>query len=335
MRFIDEVRIEVRAGNGGPGCVSFRREKYIPKGGPDGGDGGDGGHVILVASRDKNTLQELYLRKHLFAENGQGGRGKNMHGRKGEPIRIDVPVGTIVKDEDGGTIADLTHAGQEIVLARGGQGGMGNARFSTSTNRAPRYAQPGTEGETGIRFLELKSMADVGLVGLPNAGKSTFISCVSNARPKIGAYPFTTLVPSLGQVFMDDGDGFVVADIPGLIEGAHEGKGLGDRFLRHIERTNLLLHLVDSVHPEGISVMDQFHEINRELESYGRNVLDKTRYLILTKSDALPEEERVALMDSVASLGLPVFLISSITKDGVQPLLRTIYAEVLRLRALN
>jgi len=333
MRFIDEVKIEVRAGNGGPGCSSMRREKYIPKGGPDGGDGGRGGHVILVASRDKNTLQELYLRKRIFAENGKAGKGKCMHGRKGEDVRIHVPLGTVVKDEYGKLLFDLTRDGQEAFLAKGGQGGLGNTHFATSTNRAPRYSQPGEEGEAGIRFLELKSMADVGLVGLPNAGKSTLISRVSNARPKIADYPFTTIAPSLGQVVRDDGDGFVMADIPGLIEGAHEGKGLGHRFLKHIERTRVLLHLVDVAHPEGISITDQFNEIEAELKGYGESVFKKPRLLVLNKMDAIADEDRAPLLEEAAKLGLTYYTVSSVTGEGIQQLLRDLYDRVRAVHA--
>ena len=333
MRFIDEVKIEVRAGNGGPGCSSMRREKYIPRGGPDGGDGGRGGHVILVASRDKNTLQELYLRKRVFAENGRAGQGKNKHGRKGVDVRIMVPFGTVVKDEYGEILFDLTRDGQEAFLAKGGQGGLGNTHFATSTNRAPRYSQPGEEGESGIRFLELKSMADVGLVGLPNAGKSTLISRVSNARPKIADYPFTTIAPSLGQIFMDDGDGFVMADIPGLIEGAHEGKGLGHRFLKHIERTRVLLHLVDVAHPEGISITDQFTEIEAELKGYGDTVFNKPRLLVLNKMDAILDEERPALLAEADKIGLTYYMVSSVTGEGIQQLLRDLYDQVREVHA--
>lgn len=332
MRFIDEVRIEVRAGNGGSGCVSFRREKYIPKGGPDGGDGGRGGHVILRASRDKNTLQELHLRKRIVAENGRSGMGKNCHGRKGKDVLVEVPIGTVVKDEEGEVLFDLVREGQEVLLARGGIGGLGNAHFATSTNRAPRYAQPGTEGEFGRRFLELKSMADVGLVGLPNAGKSTFIAKVSNARPKIADYPFTTLAPALGQVFMEDGDGFVMADIPGLIEGAHEGKGLGHRFLKHIERTRLLLHLVDPVNPDGRSITDQVGEIERELKGYGDTVWHKPRLLIVNKMDAVPEEMREEIRAQVDGLGLDVYYISAVAGEGVTALLRDVSE---RIRAIH
>jgi len=332
MRFIDEVKIEVRAGNGGKGATSFRREKYIPKGGPDGGDGGRGGHVIFVASRDKNTLQELYLRKRLIAENGKSGKGSNCHGRNGEDITIEVPIGTIVKDEEGHMLYDLSTAGSSYFVARGGEGGMGNARFATSTNRAPRYSQPGLEGEQGLRFLELKLMADVGLVGLPNAGKSTLLSRISNARPKIADYPFTTIKPMLGQVFMDDGDGFVVADIPGLIEGAHEGKGLGHRFLRHIERTTVLLHLVDAACEDGKPVMEQIAEVNGELEGYGVALTGKPRLLVFNKADALLDEERTAIETDIADLDVKVFFVSAVTGEGIKPLLWHIYELVLAVR---
>ncbi len=332
MRFIDEVKIEVRAGNGGKGATSFRREKYIPKGGPNGGDGGRGGHVIFVASRDKNTLQELYLRKRLIAKNGESGKGSDCHGKNGDDIIIEVPIGTIVKDEDGHTLVDLAVAGSSYHLARGGEGGMGNARFATSTNRAPRYSQPGLEGEQGIRFLELKLMADVGLVGLPNAGKSTLLAHISNARPKIADYPFTTIKPMLGQVFMDDGDGFVVADIPGLIEGAHEGKGLGHRFLKHIERTAVLLHLVDAACEDGKPVPEQITEINGELEGYGETLVEKPRVLVFNKSDALLDAEREAIEAEVADSPYKVFFVSAVTGEGIKPLLWYIYDQVLQMR---
>ncbi len=324
MRLIDEVRIEVRAGHGGAGCVSFRREKFIPRGGPDGGDGGRGGHVILVATTRKNTLQELYLRKRLIAENGQPGMGRDRHGRNGRDIVVEVPVGTLVRDEEGNLIADLDRDGARVILARGGRGGLGNAHFATSTNRAPRFAQPGEPGEEGVRILELKLMADVGLVGLPNAGKSTLLARISNARPKIADYPFTTLAPKLGQVFMPSGDGFVVADIPGLIEGAHEGRGLGHRFLRHIERTRLLLHLVDATCAEGKSVAEQVREIERELEGYGASVAEKPRMLVLNKIDALSEREREERRREAEALGREVRLISAVSGEGVDALLHDI-----------
>ncbi len=332
MRFIDEVKIEVRAGNGGAGCVSFRREKYIPKGGPDGGDGGRGGHVILVASTRKNTLQELYLRKRLIAKNGQPGMGSDRHGRNAEDIVVEVPVGTLVKDEAGHVLKDLSVPDERYVLARGGEGGLGNAHFATSTNRAPRYAQPGGEGESGIRLLELKIMADVGLAGLPNAGKSTFLARISNARPKVADYPFTTLAPSLGQVFMEDGDGFVVADIPGLIEGAHEGKGLGSRFLRHLERTAFILHLVDASCFEGKSIGDQIREIEHELQGYGPAVSDKPRILVLNKIDLLDAQGLAAAMEEARGFALPVHAISAVSGAGVQRLLHEVYDSLLRIR---
>lgn len=332
MRFIDEVKIEVRAGNGGSGCTSFRREKYIPKGGPDGGDGGRGGHVIFIADESRNTLQELYLRKRLIAKNGQPGMGSDCHGKNGADIIMHVPIGTLVKDEDGFILADLSAEGEQYFLARGGEGGMGNARFATSTNRAPRYSQPGEEGDQGIRLLELKLMADVGLLGLPNAGKSTLLSRISNARPKIADYPFTTLKPKLGQVFMDDGDGFVVADIPGLIEGAHEGKGLGARFLRHVERTAVLLHLVDSSCMEGKTVSEQIHEIEAELKGYGDTLWSKPRLLVLNKMDALQDDQRQAVMAEVSTMDLPAYAISAVSGQGVNALLHLIYAQVLDMR---
>jgi len=334
MRFIDEVKIEVRAGNGGSGCMSFRREKYIPKGGPDGGDGGRGGHVIFIASGSRNTLQELYLRKRLIAKNGQPGMGSDCHGKNGVDIIMEVPIGTLVKDEDGHVLADLSVEGEQYFMARGGEGGLGNARFATSTNRAPRYSQPGEEGEQGIRLIELKLMADVGLLGLPNAGKSTLLSRISNARPKIADYPFTTLKPKLGQVFMDDGDGFVVADIPGLIEGAHKGKGLGARFLRHVERTAVLLHLVDSTCMEGKTVTEQIREIETELKGYGDKLWLKPRLLVLNKMDALDEEKRCAAMAEVSIMDLPVYAISAVSGEGVTTLLRRIYEQVLDMRQI-
>jgi len=336
MRFIDEVSIEVRAGNGGAGGVSFRREKYIPRGGPDGGDGGRGGHVLLIASTSKNTLQELYLKKRLFAKNGQPGMGKDKHGRNGLDIEVEVPLGTMIRNEQGDLLADLNTAGERFFLARGGQGGLGNARFKTSTNRAPRYAQPGEPGEEGRRMLELKVMADVGLVGLPNAGKSTLLARISNARPKVADYPFTTLKPMLGEVFTDDADAFVVADIPGLIEGAHEGKGLGMRFLRHVERTKLLLHLVDAASLSGVSIAAQLAEVEEELKGYGESVWNKQRLLVINKIDALDEDLRKAVLEETqeinSSKNLPVFMISAVTGEGVQELMHATYAEVKKMR---
>ncbi len=331
MRFIDEVTIEVRAGNGGAGCVSFRREKYIPKGGPDGGNGGRGGHVMLVASTSKNTLQELYLRKHLYAKNGQPGRGSDRHGKNGEDIVIEVPRGTLVRDEAGDLLTDLDCAGAEYVLACGGQGGLGNVNFKSSTNRAPRYAQPGEAGEEGRRVLELKIMADVGLIGLPNAGKSTLLSRISNAHPRIADYPFTTLKPALGEVFMDEGDGFVVADIPGLIEGAHEGRGLGMRFLRHVERTKVLLHLVDAASFDA-GIEAQMHEVEVELKGYGDTVWNKPRMLVVNKMDALTPEMRKEAREQAARTGFAAYFISSVTGEGIPALLRAVLKQVETMR---
>jgi len=333
MRFIDEVSIEVRAGNGGAGCVSFRREKYIPKGGPNGGNGGRGGHVILLASTRKNTLQELYLKKRLFAKNGQPGKGSDMHGHNGEDIEVEVPVGTMVRNEEGELLNDLAMAGDRFMLARGGHGGLGNANFKTSTNRAPRYAQPGESGEEGRRTLELKVMADVGLVGLPNAGKSTLLARISNARPKVADYPFTTLKPILGEVFTDDSDAFVVADIPGLIGGAHEGKGLGMRFLRHVERTKLLLHLVDAADMNGAGIGEQIGEVEKELKGYGKAVWDKLRLLVVNKIDVLDEQERRKVLAEATASGLRTFLISAVSGEGVKELLHAVYGEVKKMRA--
>ncbi len=331
MRFVDEVRVEVRAGKGGPGCISFRREKFIPRGGPNGGDGGRGGHVIVIASKGKQTLLNLYYRKHLFAKNGQPGMGSNRHGKDGADIMVEVPVGTVIKDEYGELLADLDHEGARFFLARGGRGGLGNSHFATSTHQAPRYAQPGEEGECGLRTLELKSMADVGLVGLPNAGKSTLLARISNAKPKIADYPFTTMAPILGLVRMPDADGFVVADIPGLIEGAHQGKGLGDRFLRHIERTRLLIHLVDAASMESRTVAMQVRDIELELKNYSPSLFLKPRLLVLNKIDALNEKAIREATDAVREFGLPVLCISAVTGQGVDALLFTIYEQLQKM----
>ncbi|HKJ83700.1 MAG TPA: GTPase ObgE [Mariprofundaceae bacterium] len=332
MKFVDEVSVEVRAGNGGAGCVSFRREKYIPRGGPNGGDGGRGGHVVALASTRKNTLMDLYLRKRLLAENGKPGMGSNMHGRNGKDIVIEVPVGTLIRDEAGHVLADMDRDGMRYLLAKGGNGGLGNSHFATSTHQTPRYAQPGEEGEAGIRLVELKVMADVGLVGLPNAGKSTLLTKISNARPKVADYPFTTLKPVLGEVFVGDTDAFVVADIPGLIAGAHEGKGLGDRFLRHVERTKLLLHLVDAVDPGGLDITDQLHEVEAELKGYGETVWNKPRMLVVNKTDALNPELLAEAKKQAKATGLPAFYISAVSGDGVEELMHEVYRHLQAMR---
>jgi GTP-binding protein len=266
MKFIDEVKIHAKAGDGGRGCLSFRREKFVPLGGPDGGDGGRGGDVLLEVDMALSTLMDLRYRQHLKAKNGMPGMGKNMHGKGGDDLVIKIPPGTLVyDDETGELLADLTEADQGFKLLKGGQGGRGNARFLTSTNRAPRHTQPGVAGEERTLRLQLKLLADVGLVGLPNAGKSTLIASISAARPKIADYPFTTLVPNLGVVKHGDFRSFVMADIPGLIEGASDGQGLGTRFLRHIERTDLFLHLVDLSGLQEGDPVENFDKINREL----------------------------------------------------------------------
>ncbi len=328
MRFIDEVTIEVRAGNGGAGCVSFRREKYIPRGGPDGGNGGRGGDVRLRASHDVNTLQYLYLRKRLIAENGQPGKGQRKDGRDGADIEVKVPVGTQVQDEEGALLADLSHDGDSFILAAGGKGGLGNSNYATSVNQAPRYAQPGLEGEQRIIRLELSLMADVGLLGLPNAGKSTLIAAVSNAHPKIADYPFTTMAPSLGQVSLPDGDGFVMADIPGLIAGAHEGKGLGDRFLRHLRRTRMLLHLVDCVDSEGRTIQAQIDEVTAELAGYSDELMAKPRWLVINKVDALDEAGRAEVEAIVAASPTPAYAVSAASGEGVRQLMFDVAAAL-------
>ena len=327
MRFIDEVKIEVRAGNGGKGATSFRREKYVPKGGPDGGDGGRGGHVMFVASRNKNTLQELYLRKRLIARNGESGKGSDCHGKNGEDIVVEVPVGTIVKDEDGHTLVDLSVEGGSYYVARGGEGGMGNARFATSTNRAPRYAQPGLEGEQGIRFLELKLMADVGLVGLPNSGKSTLLARLSAAKPKIADYPFTTLVPNLGIVRLREFKSFVLADIPGIIEGASEGKGLGIQFLKHIQRTRLIVFLVDLF--ESGNIEKTLEVLRKELKSFDSQLAKRPHIVALNKIDLLDSRKLKVISKKIDA---EYILCSASSGKGMKELLDKIEYELDRQR---
>jgi GTP-binding protein len=324
MKFVDEVKIRLKAGNGGHGCVSFRREKYVPKGGPDGGDGGKGGDVVLEATDRKHTLLDFRYR-HLFqAGSGKHGSGQNRHGKSGEDLVLEVPLGTMVKDVDSGeSLADLTELGQRWVAARGGLGGRGNARFASSTRQVPRFAQEGQEGEERELVLELKLIADVGLVGLPNAGKSTLIMAISAARPKVADYPFTTLVPNLGVVQYGEAPPFVVADIPGLIEGAHLGAGLGIRFLRHIERTRILVHLVDVSQLSEADPLRPYHEVENELNSFSQEILKKAKIIVLNKVDMVPEAEKLQRITEVyAGLGYPLFLISALRKDGVKDVVR-------------
>lgn len=334
MHFIDEVKIHVKAGDGGRGCLSFRREKFIPLGGPDGGDGGDGGNVYFVVDSGLGTLLDLRYKVHYKAASGGHGRGKNMHGKGGEPLVIRVPPGTLVYDQETGELlADLTEPDARVLLLKGGMGGRGNARFVTSTNRAPRHTQPGIPGEERWLRLELKLLADVGLIGLPNAGKSTLIAAVSAARPKIADYPFTTLVPNLGVVRYGGYKTFVMADIPGLIAGASEGHGLGTRFLRHVERTDLFLHLVDLSSLQEGDPLDNFTMINRELARHKPELLEKPQIVVLTKMDITEVRERAAeILPAFAARGYPVFAISAVTGAGTSELIIAIARELEKRR---
>ncbi|MCP5367619.1 MAG: GTPase ObgE [Hyphomicrobiales bacterium] len=326
MKFLDEAKIYVKSGDGGGGCVSFRREKFIEFGGPNGGDGGRGGDVVVECVTGLNTLIDFRYRQHFKAKRGNHGMGKDRTGARGADVVIRVPVGTQILDEDKETlIADLTEEGQRMVLARGGDGGHGNAHFKTATNRAPRRADPGWPGEERWVWLRLKLIADAGLVGLPNAGKSTFLSAVSRARPKVADYPFTTLHPNLGVVYVDDRE-FVLADIPGLIEGAHEGAGLGDRFLGHVERCGVLLHLVDGT---GDDVAGAYRTVRHEMEAYGGVLAGKPEIVALNKCDALAEADVEAKRaELAAACGAPVRVISGVARTGLDALLHEILAAV-------
>ncbi|MBK1687093.1 Obg family GTPase CgtA [Rubrivivax gelatinosus] len=333
MKFVDEATIDIAAGNGGAGCVSFRREKFIPFGGPNGGDGGRGGSVWAQADRNINTLIDYrYARRHE-ARNGESGRGADQFGAAGEDIVLRMPVGTIITDMDSGEVlCELLEHDQRVLIAKGGDGGFGNLHFKTSTNRAPRQKTPGWPGEARKVKLELRVLADVGLLGMPNAGKSTLISAISNARPKIADYPFTTLHPNLGVVRVGPERSFVVADIPGLIEGASEGAGLGHRFLRHLQRTRLLLHIVDiAPFDEGVDPVQQAKAIVAELKKYDPELHAKPRWLVLNKVDMLPAEEREArVKDFVRRLRYkgPVYVISALAREGLEPLVEGIWKHV-------
>jgi GTP-binding protein len=323
MRFIDEVKINVRSGDGGRGCVSFRREKFIPFGGPNGGDGGKGGDVLFEATTGISTLLELRYRPHLKAERGAHGMGKDRHGKQGEDLKILVPVGTIIRDaETDELLADLTVAGEQVLLLKGGRGGQGNARFASSTNKAPKFAQPGEPGEERWFKLELKLMADVGLLGFPSVGKSSLITKVSAARPKIADYPFTTLAPNLGVVPYKNFRSFVMADIPGLIEGAHQGAGLGHRFLKHVERTDVLVHLLDlSWMPERDPIRE-YQAINRELALFNPELAAKRQIIAVNKMDLPQCREHLAdILPWFTDQGLRVFPISAVTGEGIPDLL--------------
>ena len=329
MKFVDEAEIRIEAGHGGKGCVSFRREKFIPRGGPDGGDGGDGGSVYLVVAEGMNTLADFRVRRRFKAANGRGGSGRDMAGAAGEDLLIKVPTGTEITDIDTGEqLGDLTHVGQSLLVAKGGEGGKGNARFKSSTNRAPRRAQPGQPGEARRLNLALKLLADVGLLGSPNAGKSTLTRALSAAKPKVADYPFTTLHPQLGVVRVDRERSFVLADIPGLIEGAAEGAGLGIQFLKHLERNRLLLHLVDASAElvAGDPVAD-LRAVEAELERYSARLSNLPRWLVLNKVDllAVADRERV-IADIIARYEWngPVFAVSALTGEGTQALAREI-----------
>ena len=338
MKFVDEARIEVQGGKGGNGAASFRREKFIPKGGPDGGDGGRGGSVFAQADRNINTLVDYRYTRKFFAPNGENGRGADCFGAGGEDILLRMPVGTSIIDETTGeVVADLTHHGDKKLLAQGGKGGLGNLHFKTSVNRAPRQCTPGEPGQYRELRLELKVLADVGLLGMPNAGKSTFITAVSNARPKIADYPFTTLHPHLGVVRIGPEQSFVVADVPGLIEGASEGAGLGHLFLRHLSRTSLLLHIIDCAPlDESVDPIAQAKALVEELAKYDPALAAKPRWVVLNKMDLVPEEQREELLARYASeLGAErrIFTMSAATREGIRELVNAVAEEVDRHRA--
>jgi GTP-binding protein len=331
MKFVDEVRIEAKAGDGGKGAVSFRREKYIDRGGPNGGDGGNGGSVIFVADPQLTTLLDYRYQQHHHARNGEGGMGNDCNGRASDDLILRVPVGTLIRDDDTGELlADMDHEGQRVVVCKGGRGGLGNMNFATSTRQTPRFAQDGTPGEQRMLRLELKLLADVGLLGFPNAGKSTLISRVSRARPKIANYPFTTLVPNLGMVQYKDGLSFVMADIPGLIEGASEGVGLGLQFLRHVERCKVLVHLLDmSAEGEGREPLRDFDVLNAELKKYSAELAHKPQVVAANKLDLPEAQARLEpLTKALRKRGIAVFPISCATGAGMQPLMDAV-AEVL------
>jgi GTP-binding protein len=334
MKFIDEVKIRVIAGDGGRGCISFRREKFVPRGGPNGGNGGKGGDVIALADPQLTTLLDLRYQKQYKAGRGEHGLGKDQHGRTGEDRIIKVPVGTIIRDaRTDELIGDLKESGQRVVVAAGGRGGKGNAHFVSSTHRSPRFAQPGEPGEDKELEIELRLLADVGIIGLPNAGKSTLIAAISAVRPKIADYPFTTLVPNLGVVGYGDGKSFVVADIPGLIEGAHEGHGLGDKFLRHVTRTSLLIHLLDASKIDGGDPLADWKTINRELELFDPELGKKPQILVANKID-LPEAKKKAklLGRKLPKNNPPLHIISAATTEGVRDLVQYVGMKLAEIK---
>ncbi len=340
MKFIDEAKIEIIAGDGGNGVASFCREKFRPFGGPDGGDGGKGGSIFAVADRNINTLIDYRYAKLYKARNGENGRGADCYGKGADDIMLRMPVGTLIIDQnDGEVVADLTEHGQQVLLAQGGEGGWGNIHFKSSTNRAPRQKGDGKEGQRRELRLELKVLADVGLLGMPNAGKSTFITAVSNARPKIADYPFTTLHPNLGVVRVSHEKSFVIADIPGLIEGAAEGAGLGHQFLRHLQRTRVLLHIVDvAPFDDAVDAVKEAKAIVKELKKYDESLFDKPRWLVLNKLDMVPLDERKkCVKDFVKRFGWkgPVYEISALTREGCEDLVMAIYDYLAEQRQLE
>lgn len=323
MVFVDQVRIFIKSGNGGNGCISFRREKYVPNGGPDGGDGGKGGSIIFVVDEHMNTLYDFRHKKHYKASNGQPGMGYYCHGKDADDLIIKVPRGTIIKEaETGKVIIDMAYPGMREVLLKGGRGGKGNQHYATPTMQIPKYAQPGQSGRELWVVLELKSIADVGLVGFPNVGKSTFLSRVSNAKPKIANYHFTTINPNLGVVDLDHGAGFIIADIPGLIEGAAEGIGLGHEFLKHVERTKVLAHIVDVAGTEGRDPIDDINKINQELKNYNEDLLKKPQVIVANKIDAMYGDDNLnRLKEAFETENIKVFPISAVTGQGIKELL--------------
>lgn len=325
--FVDRVSIFVKGGRGGNGAVAFLREKYRPKGGPAGGDGGKGGDVVLVATSSKHTLLDFKFKRHFRARNGEHGKGKNQKGKDAEDLIIPVPVGTVVVDrESGKVLCDLTLEGQRCVVARGGRGGRGNARFATPTDQAPRFAEEGEEGEERWILLELKLIADVGIIGLPNAGKSTLLSKLTRAEPQVGDYPFTTLSPNLGVMELDEERRLVIADIPGIIEDAHKGKGLGYDFLRHIERTRILLHLIDVSDGATAEPVQAFNAVSRELKHYGKDLAEKPRLVVANKIDSLSKREKLKELRSIfEGMGLKFHAVSSMTGEGIEELKKLLW----------
>ncbi|WP_304942057.1 GTPase ObgE [Vallitalea guaymasensis] len=325
--FVDQAKIYIKSGDGGNGCVSFRREKYVPNGGPDGGDGGKGGDIIFRVDNDLNTLYDFRHKKHFKARNGEPGKGNRMHGKNSDDLIINVPLGTIIREaETGKVIIDMAHPGMEEVLLNGGRGGKGNQHYATPTMQIPKYAQPGKSGRDLWVVLELKTIADVGLVGFPNVGKSTFLSRVTNARPKIANYHFTTLNPNLGVVDISDGKGFVIADIPGLIEGASEGVGLGHEFLKHIERTKIIVHIVDVASTEGRNPVEDINKINYELETFNPELVKRPMVIAANKIDVMQDDKYLLeLKDEFEDKGIKVYPISAVTGQGVKELLYHIH----------